>query len=184
MVSIIGDLRSLQSRGGISAATLEERLQPEDMELLRSELDPTAWYPIDSYERMLELLFDVEGQGDVAYLQKRGRSVAQRFAASGLHPQMELVDRVDVAAQNQHLLKYVNLIGSIFGSMFTVGELRAREDADGMIVLDANGVQELTDLLGDVILGMIQHTSERIHPHLPPYRLIRVSDSHWRYERS
>ncbi len=184
MASIVGDVRSLESRGGISPATLEDHLQPEDMELLRSELEPTAWYSLASYGRMLELLFEIEGQGDAAYLQKRGRTVAQRFAESGLHPQMAVVDRVDVAAQNQHLLKYVNLIVSIFGSMFTVGDLRAREEAKDMIVLDVNGAQELPPLLGDVILGMIQHTSERIHPYLPPYRLIRVSDSHWRYERS
>jgi hypothetical protein len=182
MASIVGDLRSLESRGGISAAVLEERLQPEDIELLRSEVDLTAWYPIASYKRMLELLFDVEGRGDVAYLQKRGRSVAQRLAESGLHPQMELVDRVDVAAQNQYALKYVNLIVSIFGSMFTVGDLRARQQEDGRVVLDVEGVQELPQLLGDVILGMIQHTAERISPDLPPYRLIRISDSHWHYE--
>ena len=184
MASIVGDLRSLESRGGITAATLEERLQPQDMDLLRSELKPTAWYPMASYERMLELLFDVEGQGDVAYLQKRGRTVAQRLAESGIHPQIELVDRVDVAAQKQQLLKYVNIIVTIFGSMFTVGDLRAREEADGKIVLDVNGVQELPHLMGDVILGMIQHAAERIRPNMPPYRLIRVSDSHWRYERS
>jgi hypothetical protein len=183
MASIVGDLRSLESRGGISAATLEKHLRPEDMKLLRGKLELTAWYPIDSYERMLELLFDVEGQGDTAYLQKRGRIVAQRFAESGLHPQMGLADRLDIGAQDPHLLKYVNLILSIFGSMFTVGDWRAREKADGRIVIDMSGVQELPHLLGDVILGMIQYTAERILPNMPPYRLIRVSDSHWRYER-
>jgi hypothetical protein len=183
MASIVGDLHSLESRGGISSETLGERLQPEDIHLLRSELEPTAWYPIDSYERMLELLFDVEGQGDVGYLQKRGRIVAQRLAESGLHPQMRLADRLDIGAQSQHLLKYVNLILSIFGSMFSVGDWRAHEKADGRVVLDMSGVQELPHLLADVILGMIQYTAERIRPNMPPYRLIRLSDSHWRYER-
>jgi hypothetical protein len=50
-----------------------------------------SWYSIDTYARLIEILRDVEGGGDDAYLVERGRIGAERMAATGIYSQLENV---------------------------------------------------------------------------------------------
>lgn len=47
-----------------------------------------GWYSIDAYARMIEILRDVEGAGEDAYLVERGRVGAERIAATGIYSQL------------------------------------------------------------------------------------------------
>jgi len=60
-VGVVADLKQLVTSGSLTRERLEERLEPADLELLDAEISPGFWYPMASYDRMLDLLVHEEG---------------------------------------------------------------------------------------------------------------------------
>ena len=86
---VTADILRLIEDGAISREEVEARLEVEDLVLLDSKIMVAGWYPVNTYARMVELLRDVEGGGDDAYLVERGRIGAKRIAATGIYSQLE-----------------------------------------------------------------------------------------------
>jgi len=63
------------------------------MEILDRAVQLTQWYDIRSYQRLVELLRDVEGGGHNEYLRQRGTQAAERLLKAGLYQQMEYLNR-------------------------------------------------------------------------------------------
>jgi hypothetical protein len=74
--------------GRLSREALEARLEAADVALLEQKIVPALWYPIGTYGRLVEILFDVEGGRDTEYLVERGRRAADRIRATGLYSQL------------------------------------------------------------------------------------------------
>jgi hypothetical protein len=91
--SIVESVLKLVSEGLISREELHRRLEPSDLEILDQAVQLTQWYGIRSYERMVELLRDVEGGGHNEYLRQRGTQAAERLLKAGLYQQMEYLNR-------------------------------------------------------------------------------------------
>ena len=90
LVAVTDDLCQLVESGRLSREELEARLEARDLELLDSKIQPALWYPIDSYDRLLRLLVDVEDPGNPAeLLRSRGRKAAARLAEAGLYVQLQ-----------------------------------------------------------------------------------------------
>ena len=87
--SVVEDVRALCDSGRISAEHLEVALEPADIAVLGSKIQPALWYPIQSYARLTRLLLDVAGRGDPQYVVDRGARAAQRLWESGLYVQLE-----------------------------------------------------------------------------------------------
>ncbi|HKA15278.1 MAG TPA: hypothetical protein VKH41_09700 [Myxococcota bacterium] len=87
--SVVEDLRALRDSGRISIARLEKTLQPADLALLDTQIQPALWYPIQSYARLTEVLLEVLGRGDPQYIADRGARAAQRLWESGLYVQLQ-----------------------------------------------------------------------------------------------
>src|SRR5688572_7138229 len=87
--SVVEDVRALRDTGRISADRLELSLEPHDLALLESKVQPALWYPIESYRRLSELLLEVAGGGDPQYIVDRGERAAQRLWESGLYVQLQ-----------------------------------------------------------------------------------------------
>ncbi|MBF5044621.1 hypothetical protein FGE12_19630 [Aggregicoccus sp. 17bor-14] len=51
-----------------------ERLLPEDLALLQSRVEPGAWYPMDSFERLGLAILNVLAEGDLALVREFGRA--------------------------------------------------------------------------------------------------------------
>ncbi|MCP3984133.1 MAG: hypothetical protein GY723_07075 [bacterium] len=85
----VEELCGLRDEGRLSQEQLEFSLQAEDLELLEGKVDPAVWYPIHIAERIVLLLFEVDGGGRIGYLRKRGRLAAERLIASGHYPQLD-----------------------------------------------------------------------------------------------
>jgi hypothetical protein len=84
------DLRRLLASGRLDRERLEAALEADDLRILDEKIDPTAWYPIASYARMVELLADTEARGSrIEYLLERGRRAAERLSAAGTYQQLD-----------------------------------------------------------------------------------------------
>jgi hypothetical protein len=89
LVAVTDDLCRLVEEGRVSRDALEERLEARDVELLDSKVQLALWYPIDSYDRLLQALIDIEGGRDpVEFLRNRGRKAAARLASAGVYAQL------------------------------------------------------------------------------------------------
>ena len=55
-------MNALLARRAITRDELEVALDAEDLRLLDEKVQPTAWYPIASYHRLLQVLCDKEAQ--------------------------------------------------------------------------------------------------------------------------
>jgi hypothetical protein len=87
--SVVADVQRLVAEGRLSRDVLDARLEREDLELLEHKIVPALWYPIGSYGRLMELLFEHEGRRSHEYLVERGRRAAERIRASGLYAQLK-----------------------------------------------------------------------------------------------
>lgn len=89
IVAVTDDLLRLVESGRISRDALEARLEARDVEILDAKIQPALWYPIESYDRLLRLLVEVEGGREPeAFLRARGRKAAARLAETGLYAQL------------------------------------------------------------------------------------------------
>jgi len=91
---VIEDLRKLQSRGDLSRDELCERLPTADVALIDEVISPGFWYPMASYDRLLELLVEIEGGDDRRrYLLGRGERAMQRLMDLGIYNQFASLEK-------------------------------------------------------------------------------------------
>jgi hypothetical protein len=81
--SVADDIHRLRKERRIGEAELATFLKPDDMPHLDEMVVPSLWYPIGMYGRCLELLCEVEGEGQHRYLVDRGAKAAERMMAVG-----------------------------------------------------------------------------------------------------
>jgi hypothetical protein len=86
--SVVDDLNRLVAEGRISRDELTARLEAGDLEVLEQKIVPALWYPIGTYGRFVELLFERDGRCSTEYLVERGRRAAERIRATGLYAQL------------------------------------------------------------------------------------------------
>jgi len=90
--SVVEDLNRLLESGRISRDDLAARLEAGDLDVLDQKIVPALWYPIGTYGRFVEILFERDGGRRTEYLVERGRRAAERIKATGLYAQLS-VDR-------------------------------------------------------------------------------------------
>jgi hypothetical protein len=90
---------------------------------------------------------------------------------------------MDEQRREERFIQDVRLLATVYGSMFNVSELSAREDPEYGIVLEATGAEQLPDFLAEVILGTMNYLRKRIGADRHSYELQRKSRSHWTYQR-
>jgi len=89
---VIEDLAALQACGGVSDAEIEAALSESDRAWLEEQISPGFWYPMETYDRILDLLVEKEGGPDAAaYLRARGERAMKRMLDLGLYRQFETV---------------------------------------------------------------------------------------------
>jgi hypothetical protein len=90
------DVQKLVSEGKLAQREIGRWLGPADVALLGSPVDPTDWYDIGLYARVLSLLRDAAGRGSNDYLRQRGAQTAERLLEGGLYQQLEYLKRMDL----------------------------------------------------------------------------------------
>lgn len=81
--SLWDDLNALLSDGRLRRETAEERLEPEDLDLLDGKVEPSLWYPNATYVRLADLLAEVVGRSGDEFWVERGRRAVQRLLVEG-----------------------------------------------------------------------------------------------------
>lgn len=147
IAGVVEDLLALKRTGALSDDLIGASLDAADVKLIEDKATPSAWYPMASYTRLLELLYAVEadGQDRQRYFEGRGEKNAQRLFEAGLYQQLSFVDRWAedategrsgsdaVAAFGRNLRLVLTLSSSIYqGGVWSV---EPDPDNDGRLVV-------------------------------------------------
>jgi hypothetical protein len=127
---------------------------------------PGLWYPLTSYQRLTELLMQVEGDGSSAYVVARGARAAERLFAAGLYQQLSRGDEIGAekqAAKERWSPQEANLMASLAGAIFNVSRWRFVTDADTdssrIEVTEASALPEVSRWAAQ---GFVEYTASRL----------------------
>jgi hypothetical protein len=131
--SAADDLMRLVEAGALRREALEVALEPGDIELLESKPPHSAWVPIATYARIVDLLLRFEGRGDPAYLRARGARAAERLFDSGLYAQLRhgaaLAALREVKGEDVFTERDGRLMATLAGAIFNFGTWSFRNAA-------------------------------------------------------
>jgi hypothetical protein len=144
--SLLDDVKRLVQTGKIAQDELTSSLKPEDLEYLDEPVLPTLWYPIDVFDRYLELLWRVDGGSREEYLVRRGAAAAERIFASGTYA--DLMATAEKWGGNQIAMALIGLSSQLHN--FTRWQLVGNFDDDefDIEVCDAKDYPEVARLTG------------------------------------
>jgi hypothetical protein len=169
------DFQALVGRGRLSPEEVETRLEARDVAFLDEKIGVTAWYPIDTYARLLDTLCEVEG-GDRAddYLRRRGAAAAHRLIEGGVYSQMHAT----VDAWGERVGRIMVTLAPL---MFNFGRWTCDTSGGGLQV-DAEDVAPLPDSTRIVIEGFIEVMATRALHDAVTVRSERPSPGRIHYE--
>lgn len=153
---IVDDLRALMQGGRLSREMLEARLEAPDLAVMEEEkLSPTAWIPIETYRRAVELLADVKSPGSrESYLVARGEQAAQRLSALGIYSQLE--------ATTQNMGPRVgSMIITLAGAIFNFGDWSYEPSEDGGFTIEIEDAAAMPEVGRFAIQGFAQYVATR-----------------------
>jgi hypothetical protein len=152
---VADDLRELVAKGEVSRGEIEARLPASDLAWLDASHPATAWIPIGTYERAVELLAQlVAPDRREAYLIERGAQSAERLSALGIYGQLE-------ATTEQMGSRIGGIIVSVARMIFNFGEWRfvsMRDLGFEIHVEDAAAMPEVARL---AVQGFVQYVASR-----------------------
>jgi hypothetical protein len=165
--SVVEDLRRLRETGRLSEEALEARLAAEDLRLLDEKVLPGLWYALASYERLTELLMQVEGGGQIAYVVARGARAAERLFAAGLYQQLARGDEIgaEKRANNERWSEHeANLMTSLAGAIFNVSRWRFVGDPNGAGTsrIEVSEAAALPEVSRWAAQGFVEYTTSRL----------------------
>jgi hypothetical protein len=155
--SVIADLRGARDAGRVSEDKLEERLSEVELELLGSSISSAAWYPMESYVRISDLLCELEGGKTREYFRRRGATNAKRLIEAGFYGQLAFLkrweqsidgrDRGDKGAVLQSFHRSLKLVVTLSKNIYSTGDWRVDYDPDRpnfvrIEILDATAYSE------------------------------------------
>lgn len=157
------DLLALIESGRFSRVALERRLQPRDLELLATEPLPTSWYPVGTYDRMLRVLMDIEGNGDVRYLINRARKAMAALMSSGIYRQLE---RAQVVVREQGkgwFERSGHILATLPTAFFDKGSWKlSADEVKKTFVLEGTGLEGMTDNVAHIVQGALEYAAEQL----------------------
>jgi hypothetical protein len=161
------DVAGLIQTGRISRAAVEARLEAEDLRVLEEKVLPGSWYPLACYRRMTELLWEIEGQRDPAYLLARGARTAQRLFDAGIYQQMRRGEEIGAQkrARNEGWTESDgNLLTSLAGAIFNVSRWRYRNQPGDPTSnrIEVSEAAELPEVSRLAAQGFIEYAASRI----------------------
>ena len=136
MAKLVEDVTKLLDSGRLPREEATRWLQPPDFELLGTRINFAHWYDLGSFQRMLELMRDVEGQGSNAYLRERGRRSAQRLLQAGVYLQLDYLHHTEVTQRRYAQERFeafgrdLRMILTLAPSMINVTKWSHRSDPD------------------------------------------------------
>jgi len=166
---VIDDLARLQDEGRVSEEVVDARLAPEDLAFLEGEISPSAWYPMESYGRFMQLLGEIEGAGKDAYFVERGRASARRLMESGLYQQLAFLSRWETPSGSdggEQLViaayaRNLRMVSSLASAIYNVGKWEVEPDPDhpGRVSIAVREARAYTEPMRLAIEGFLNECS-------------------------
>jgi hypothetical protein len=152
---VADDLRELVAKGDVSRGEIEARLPAADLAWLDASHPPTAWIPIATYERAVELLAQLEAPDRrEAYLIERGTQAAERLSALGIYAQLD--------ATTKHLgARIGGIIVSVARMIFNFGEWRFEPLRDGEFEIRVEDAAAMPEVARLAVQGFVQYVARR-----------------------
>ena len=161
------DGAGLLRSGRLSREALEARLEAEDLRVLDDKVLPGSWYPLACYRRMTELLWEIEGHRDPAYLLARGARTAERLFEAGIYQQLRRGEEIGTQKRERNegwSASDGNLLTSLAGAIFNVSRWRFCNEPDDPSVnrIEVSEAGELPDVSRLAAQGFIEYAATRI----------------------
>lgn len=154
--SVADDLHRLQDEGRLSQDAVEASLEAEDLAFVDAKLPATAWVPIGTYARAVELLARTEAPDrSEAYLIERGERSAERLAALGIYSQLDATTE-RLGQRIGHMI--VSLARAIYNFSDWRYEAHGEDQGFAIYVQNAGDLPEVSRLATQ---GFIQHVASR-----------------------
>jgi len=152
------DVNALVARRVMTRDQLEVALEAEDLHFLDEKVMPSAWYPMTSYLRLLQLLCDKEAKGDVTgYLIARGEKAGERIAGTGIYQQLDTnVETLGVRTGRI----VVTIAGLIYN--FTRWQFEREGATVGNFTIRVDDAADFPEAARFTTQGFIQYASTRI----------------------
>lgn len=171
--SLIEDLAKMRDDGRLPRELLEERLGPEERALLDRPVGLAAWYDVQTYRRLAELLCEVEGRRE-DLLRERGAAAARRLAAAGLYQQIERVkhireDGLDDRETFQAYGRNLRLIATLSGSLLNFSRFEVSVDPEhaDRYCIEVHEAEAMPEVLAWTTEGFINAMAEMSAPDAP-----------------
>lgn len=169
--SALTDLRAALDAGRIDEGELEARLELEDLRILDAKILPSAWYPVETYARILEALGELEGGGRAEYHVERGRRAAERLLRSGIYRQLERAERMVERCSPRAVVSVLLTVGR---ALFSFGTWRVVSENDREVRYEIAGAAAFPEPARYTIQGFtdwaarsVSRRIERVTSHRP-----------------
>ena len=148
-------LQKYLAKAQVPESVLARRFEPGDLELLAGRIEPTRWYDIRLYTRLLEFLRDYDGAGSNQYLIDAGRRSAENLIRAGIHQQLEYLrrtqhrERIEAAERCAAFGRDLRLLSSITGSILNFSDVTVVQDFEHPMrwMLERADAREFPDVL-------------------------------------
>ena len=128
----LAQLFELVERGKVDLREVEDTLGREWYEAARAgRIAPSAWYPVDFYDRVLVLMMSRAGDGRSEYLVELGRQAAGALASQGIYKQLDR--QAGDEADERFVRQLLTLAKALYS--FTRWELEALDADEGWFVI-------------------------------------------------
>jgi hypothetical protein len=157
------DALALVETGRLSRVALERRLEAEDVQYLDATPLPTSWYPVDSYDRLLCVLMDIEGGGQISYLVERARKGMEALMRGGIYKQLE---RAEAAVREQGagwFERTGHILATLPTAFFDKGSWRlSRDERKKTFTLEGSGLEKLPQNVAHIVQGAVEYAAEQL----------------------
>jgi hypothetical protein len=155
--SVHDDLHRLLESGRLSRERLELALGVDDLRVLDEKVAPAAWYPIDGYARMVELLVEIEARGRRReYLIERGTRAAERLSAAGIYQQLDASAEGMGPRVGHVILTLASVIYNFTRWSYESGEVR------GDFTIRVDDAESFPEVSRFATQGFIQYVATRV----------------------
>lgn len=153
--SLVEDAKKELESGAASADDLA-LLGDAERRMIEDGVLDSAWYPLESYERLTKFMQRTAGGGDPEYVRKRGEALAERLIALGLYQQVDFLSRAGKAESLDQAVRHLKLVASMWKSFFNVGTWDVeRDDEASEYLLVVRDAADLPDLVCQALQGVI-----------------------------
>ena len=155
--SAADDLIRLIDARRISREEVEARLRADDLRYLDKQLAATTWIPIDTYRRVIDILVELEANGQAeVYLHGRGVRAGQRLHKAGLYRQFE----ASTETWGNRVGKIVTTMAAVLYN-FTKWTFEAGAE-HGLFLITVEGARDFPEVVRFTTQGFIEYASRAI----------------------